>query len=416
MKHLHTLTFVVSTSVAVLAGAADAPHGVDARMRDLVYAADDAYRDGRYEEAADAFEEAYRVHPQAALLFNVGRCFEKVWLVKARESDLRRAVDAYRRYLAAVDRASAKSRHVEAELALERLSPALERLGVAAGAAVSSPTRPATRATRLMVGASVAGATVRIDDGPPKALPLLEPVSAGKHRVRIACAEHLEEDREVVVAEGELTPIHAEMRPSPGELVVRAPEGTAIYVDGRFAGRAPLPSPLRLAAGDHDVALLDSGRVPWGKRVAVTRASSLSLEGEPKRSAYRWASFGLAGLAVLAGAGAAYNAGTAIVRDVRIQRFLSSRERGDYLDERDLAAYADNVAVHEEAQSRALTFAIVTSVLGLGAAGLYFIDRPTVADVVYEHEPSPGAPSPPSVSLTPAVGVTGASLDVTVRF
>jgi hypothetical protein len=399
--------------------AADPSHAVDARVRDLVYAADDAYRDGRYEEAADAFEEAYRVHPQPALLFNVGKCHEKVWIIKAREGDLRAAVDAYRRYLAVVDRASPKSRHAEAELALERLSPALEKATPAAAGSSSLATKTPARATRLMVGASVAGATVRIDDGAPRPLPLLEQVTAGKHRVRIACTEHLEEDREVFAADGELTPVHAELRPSPGELVVRAPEGTAVYVDGRFSGRTPLTAPLRLAPGDHDVALLDGGRVPWGRRVAIARAASVTVEGEPKRSPYRWASFALAGLAVLAGGGAAYEATTAVLRDVRIQRFLASRERGDYLDERDLAAYADNVSVHDEAQSRALTLAIVSSVLGLGAAGLYFIDKPTVADVVYEHDAEPPAkatPVTPTVSLAPAFGATSAAIDVVVRF
>jgi hypothetical protein len=411
------LVAALVASLCAPASAADAPHAVDGRVRDLVYAADDAYRDGRYEEAADAFEEAYRVQPQAGLLFNVGKCHEKSWLIKARPADLRSAVDAYRRYLAVIDRTSSKSRHAEAELALERLSPALEKLAGAAGAATPAPARAPARATRLMVGASVAGATVRIDDGAPKALPLVEQVSAGKHRVVIACAEHLDEEREIVVAEGELTPIHAEMRPAPGELDVRAPEGTAIYVDGRFAGRAPLAVPLLVAAGDHDVALLEGGRVPWGRRVSVARAARAAVEGEPRRSAYRWAAFGMAGLAVLAGGGAAYNAGTAIVRDVRVQRFLASRERGEYLDERDLAAYADNVSVHDEAQARALLFAIVTSVLGLGAAGFYFIDRPTVADVVYEHDAAPAVEAPRArVSVAPSLGASSGSVDVTVRF
>lgn len=400
--------------VARAAAGAEPAHGPDARVRDLVYAADDAYRDGRYDEAADAFEEAYRVHPQAALLFNVAKCHEKSWLLRTREADLRAAVAAYRRYLAAVDRSSPKSRHGEAEIALERLTPAFDKLGAPAAAPLENP-KSAPRTTRLMVGASVVGASARVDDAPAKPLPFLEHVSAGKHRVRVTCPEYLDEDREVVVAEGELTPIHAEMRPAPGDLVVRAPEGTAIYVDGRFAGRAPLPAALRVPAGDHDVALLDGGRVPWGRRVTVARASNAVVEGAPKRSTYRWAAYGLAGLAVLAGAGAGYEAGTALVRDLRVRRFLTRREQGEPLGERDLANYASDVAAHEEAQSRALTFAIVTSVLGLGAAGLYFIDKPTVADVVYEHE-APANTDPPRVSVTPVFTTTGASIDFTLRF
>ncbi len=66
-------TVIVLCALALTAEAsAQQAHTVDTRVRDLVYAADDAYRDGRYEEAAEAFEEAYRLNPQAALLFNVG--------------------------------------------------------------------------------------------------------------------------------------------------------------------------------------------------------------------------------------------------------------------------------------------------------------------------------------------------------
>jgi hypothetical protein len=255
----------------------------------------------------------------------------------------------------------------------------------------------------------------RIDAGPERPLPILEQVNPGKHRVVVRCAEHVDDEREILATEGELTPMHAELRPAPGALFVRAPDGTAIYVDGRFEGRAPLTSPITLAAGEHDVAVLDSGLLPWGRRVTVGRATNVTIEGEPRRSTYRLVSYGLASAAVLSGATAAFFAGTSVVHDLRAQRFLQRREQGTYLDEADLASYANDAATHDESRGRALTFAIVTSVLTLGAAGLYFLDKPTVADVVYGRDDGP-AEGKPRTALVPSFGADSAALDLRMRF
>jgi hypothetical protein len=413
-------TVIVLCALALTAEAsAQQAHTVDTRVRDLVYAADDAYRDGRYEEAAEAFEEAYRLNPQAALLFNVGKCHEKQWLVKSAEAALRAAVDAYRRYLAVVDRASPKSRHGEAELALERLSPAFDRLANAANAKTSTeraaPAR--SRATRIMIGASVPGAHVRIDGGPERDLPLVEPVTPGQHHLLISCHEYLDEQRDVVVTEGELAPIHAELRAAPGRLFVEAPAGTGVYVDGRFVGRTPLVQPLVVEAGTHAVALLELGRSPWGRTVDVARASYATVVGEPRRSTFRWASFGLMGVAGISAAVAGYELGSSLAHGLWADRFLGKRARGEALTEGDLAAYTHDVDAHERARTNAFTFGTVASVLGLAAAGLYFIDRPTVADVVYEKDERGPATSPAaSAQVAPSFSSNGAAIDLTIRF
>jgi tetratricopeptide (TPR) repeat protein len=417
---LASLVLCVAATVAGPA-LAQQPHTVDTRVRDLVYAADDAYRDGRYEEAAEAFEEAYHLNPQAALLFNVGKCHEKRWLVKPAEVALRAAVEAYRRYLAVVDRSSPKSRHGEAELALERLTPAFERLAASTTkpATERAPAPRAARATRIMIGASVPGAQVRIDSGPSRDLPLVEPVAPGKHHLLISRNEYLDEERDVIVGEGELAPIHAELRPAPGRLVVDAPTGTGVYVDGRFVGRAPLAQPLVVDAGPHAVALLDLGRSPWGRTVDVARAGTATVAGDPRRSAFRWASFGLMGLAGVSAAVAGYEFGSSLAHGLWADRFLNKRSRGEVLTEGELAAYAHDVDAYESARTNAFTFGTTASVLGLAAAGLYFIDRPTVADVVYEKDeaaPAPSAASAPSARLVPSFVRGGASLDLSLSF
>lgn len=420
---MRSTAFMVAAALASVAaapsvGQAQQPHTVDTRVRDLVYAADDAYRDGRYEEAAEAFEEAYHLNPQAALLFNVGKCHEKRWLMKPVEAALRAAVDAYRRYLAVVDRASSKSRHGEAELALERLTPAFDRLAASAQAPVDkAPVPRAARATRIMIGASVPGARVSIDGDVLKELPLVAPVAPGAHHLIISRHEYLDEERDVIVGEGELAPIHAELRPAPGRLVVHAPPGTAVYVDGRFVGRAPVVEPVVVDAGTHAVALLDRGRSPWGRHVEVARAGTATVEGEPRRSPFRWASYGLMGLAGISAAVAGYEFGSSLAHGLWAERFRSKRARGEALFESDLAAYAHDVEAYDSARVNAFTFGTAASVLGLAAAGLYFVDRPTVADVVYEGDAKPAvAPTAPAVAVIPTVLTGGASLDIVLSY
>lgn len=416
----HRLAIAALLLLARAGVAQHAAANVDARVRDIVYAADDAYRDGRYEQAADAFDEAYRLKPQAALLFNIGKCHEKHWLISGREPSLQAAVDAYRKYLREIDRTSPKSRHVEAEQSLERLSPALDR-GPKSSAATQAVT-PAARTTRLMVGASVAGATVRIDGSTPRPLPLMEPVAPGPHDIVIARAEYVSDVRHVVVAEGELFPVHADLRPAPGSVSITTRDQAAIYVDGRFAARSPLAHPLSLEPGMHDVAILEAGRVPWGRRVDVPRAGALTVDGPLRLSAYRWTSYALMGLAGAFGAYASYEAGSALAHELWARRFLSQRDSQKVLTQDDLASYNHDASARDEARTQAFTYGTVASILGLAAAGLYFMDKPTVADVVYDRqdadgEKTPTAPKPATdLTITPHVTSNAGGVDLRLSF
>ena len=56
----------------------------------------------------------------------------------------------------------------------------------------------------------------------------------------------------------------------------------------------------------------------------------------------------------------------------------------------------------------------------LAAAGLYFIDKPTVADVVYDRDAADGVPVPaspaPELTVTPHLTSNSGTVDVTLRF
>ena len=400
------------------------PHTDDSRIHDIVFAADDAYRDGRYDAAVDAFEEAYRLRPQAGLLFNIGKCHEKNWVITARESSLASAVESYRRYLREVDRASPKSRHAETEMSLEHLAAALSRAG-RSGSDAPAPSRPFARTTRLMVGASVPGASCSIDGGAARSLPLLEPVQPGAHHVAISLNEYLDENRDVVVVEGELFPVHAELRPAPGRLRIHAKDGAGVYVDGRFSGRTPLAQPMVLEAGMHDVALLEAGRVPWGQRIEIGRASSVEVTGELKTSRFRWISYAIMTAAATCGAYASYQTGSAFAHQQWANKFLSRRLAGETLSDGHLASYNHDVRERDVAREQAYTFGTITSLLALAAAGLYFIDKPDLGEVIYKPDsaaprPAQGPAAKPAnehaLSLTPAVDGASMGLELRARF
>lgn len=63
----------------------------DARARKLFVKGDRAYADGRYEDAAKAFEKAYELSGRSSLLFNLGNAYERLH----RYQDAAEALDRY---------------------------------------------------------------------------------------------------------------------------------------------------------------------------------------------------------------------------------------------------------------------------------------------------------------------------------
>ncbi len=151
--------------------------------------------------------------------------------------------------------------------------------------------------------------------------------------------------------------------PTTGVVQVRSNvRGARIELDGEPSGRTPLPVPLVLPAGDHDLRLQADGYVPFQARVGVypgvttgvyadlvPRTVARSVRGTPL---WTWVA---AGLGVVA-AGASAWLGV---------RALGLRNDGDLQGARDVAARSD--------------LALGTALgLGLGAVVLYFVETRAV--------------------------------------
>jgi hypothetical protein len=77
---------------------------------------------------------------------------------------------------------------------------------------------------------------------------------------------------------GVLTESLGKARENLGEVTLAGgPAGAAVVVDRREIGRLPLPRPLRLIRGPHDVEVRFAGHEPWRQAVAVLGADKQTL-------------------------------------------------------------------------------------------------------------------------------------------
>lgn len=67
-----------------------------------------------------------------------------------------------------------------------------------------------------------------------------------------------------------------------GELTIIAPNGASIHIDNRDVGSAPLPGPVRIAAGVHTVRVIDSNMTLLEKEVRITGKGQRIVRAERK--------------------------------------------------------------------------------------------------------------------------------------
>src|SRR5438045_1261990 len=110
-----------------------------------------AYGAGRYLDAIQAFEEAYRVEPRPGILFSMAQAHKKQFAVDQKPDHVRAAVKAYREYLAKVTDGGHRA---DAAEALAQLDSIEQRLGANAPAqAIPVPAQKST--PRLMASSNV---------------------------------------------------------------------------------------------------------------------------------------------------------------------------------------------------------------------------------------------------------------------
>ncbi len=248
-----------------------------------------AYEAGRYLDAAHAFEEAYRLSKRPGLLFSLGQANRMEFFARSDPARLRDAVHYYKLY---VQQAPSGDRVKDATAALTTLAPLLEKLGDAA----SSPYAPAASGKpRVMISSPTEGAQITFD-GKRVSDPYMAEVAAGKHQVVLSAPGYKDYRREIVVDEKNgVPPLDIALEEKPARLVINAPEGADVTIDGRLQGTTPLP-PLGVASGTHFIAVTLNGHGAFSRTVALQRGEQKTLDAELHVTGQRTASWVLMGV------------------------------------------------------------------------------------------------------------------------
>jgi hypothetical protein len=340
--------------------------------RKLFEAGVQAYEQARYAEAAQAFERANQLAPRRArIVFALAQSLRRQYFLDQDGARLLRAVELYREYL---ELAPDANRAREARELLIELGPIAERLKGDTGA--PPPASAPARATVLFLHGRYPNARGRIDGGPLKRLPYSADVTPGRHKIHVEARGYQAADFDAIAVEGELVPVEARLRELAAVLILDAPSGASVDIDGRSFGSAPLAGALAVAPGRHVVTVTMRGRVAWRREVDLVRGGEQRLDAElATTSQRRLSGWFLIGSGVLVSTALATGA-VAVSTRADARDILARREETGVVTANDLREYN-----RLRDRSDALTVTTV-SVLVVGiAAGvtgglLYWLDTP----------------------------------------
>lgn len=354
----------------------------DAEAKRLFEAGSQAYDQGRYVLAIDAFEAAHKLAPRGVTAFSAAQAHRLQYSIDLDVRQLERAVELYRAYL---ELAPDGNRRGHAAEHLGTLVPILDRLKREHAAGVAARPSAAVR-TQVIVSSRTAGASVCVDGGKVELAPASFDVAPGRHRIEVSAPEFVTQAEETVAVAGSVVAINVALEPVPGQLEVQAPPGSRLLVDGRLVGTAPLARLVELRPGHHTVAATARGSQPFVREVELARGQKLGVTVQLRRTAQRWASYGMfaAGGALVAGTAVSW--GLALDKQTQAQAYLALPSRTQDEQDRYTALRAE--------RDQLVTAGIATGAIGVaaGALGLvlWLFDNPeapaaVVAPVVGDH-------------------------------
>lgn len=191
-------SFLLALLLAVTGTQAQAADAADrAAARKAFERGSRLYEQGRYAEAATAFEEAYRAVPNGVVLYNLGQCYEKL-------GELDKALTSYREYLRLVPKAEDREK-------VQTLIANLETR-------VDQAKRP-----KVTLSSEPAGAQVRLDGQERGQTPWNEQVEVGTHQLSLSLEGYQPLQRELEVRTGEPVQLQLVLAPDPKKASTTAP-------------------------------------------------------------------------------------------------------------------------------------------------------------------------------------------------
>lgn len=347
--------------------AAQQPSDLD-RAKASFKAGANAYAAGDYLAAIQALETAYEISPLPAIAFSLAQAERKQYFVKEEREHLERALQLFRRYLEQEPRGA---RREDARLAIAQLEPLL-----AATRPVELSAKQPQRPTRLMIVSEAPGAVISLDDQPAAASPLIREVTPGKHRARVRAAGYVDVEREVTAVAGELLLTEVRLTERPSVLYVWAPLGSDVYVDGVYIAPGGERISVPLAAGAHQLSVLQKGRRMVRRDLRIergrTHTEQVTLEPTTQRMLSEFLFMGGGGAL---GASLVLSA-LAVRSENKAEQFLGDR-RQHGVSAAQLVAYEASLV--ERNRYRTAAVVGVAGSFGMFITGLFLheLDRPS---------------------------------------
>lgn len=349
-----------------------APNLEDAKT--YFHAGKQAYAAGEYLSAARAFQTAYDAAPKPLILYSMAQALRLQYAIDAKAKHLFRARQLYQLYLKNDPRGSRRQDallHIQSIDSLVARLPRSERRRLAQAVPDARQETP----TQIMISSQTEGAVATLDGGAAKAVPIIQEVPPGKHRVKVEGPGYFPKTIEAVAVAGRLVVAEVNLDPRPAELSVTGANGAELRLDGRFAGELPLSESIELSSGKHFLEVSRNGHYPFAQELHLGRGESRTVTTELKPTNQRQLSYylmaaGAVGLAAGAGGwtwSAITHGQVNTLENTRNARSLSEAERDRYND-----------LLDREGRLRTWgTIGVGTAVVlgGIGAL-LYLIDRP----------------------------------------
>jgi tetratricopeptide (TPR) repeat protein len=290
------------------------------RARRLFDAGQSSYKIGDFKSAIQAFEQAYAIDPRPALLFSIGQAHRRQYFVDNRAGHVAVAIQNFREYLAKVE---SGGRRADAVLALNELQPLALTLEIEGRL---QPLEDEAPETRLVLSTPAEGATVSIDGGAAKPLPMSVVLPAGSHALRVEAPGYVAVTREINVVEGGVTALDLVLEGLPAQVAIEGPSGATVSVDGKVEATLPLAAPLPVSAGERRIRVAMNGHLEFAQTVDLGRGQPVSLAAD-----LAWTDQRKAALGLLLGGGALFVGGAAL-GGVALARHLDASSIKDDID------------------------------------------------------------------------------------
>ncbi len=364
------IRFLILSLLLLMSASVSAAPKVKAKpqVKALYRAGAQAYEQGKFEAAIEAFETAYGIQPLPQLLFSAAAAHRRQYAADGGVQHLHTALANYRKYLAEV---KTGGRRVDAAKAIETLQSKVRE--------DDEPTdgEKKAKATRLMVTTTSKTATLALDDKAAVAMPFVEQVEPGPHVLLIKAPGYRDVRREVVAVEGAVVAIEVPLAELPAQLMVNSSRGGDLLVDGSAHGSLPLPSPIKLPAGARNVVVLSRGSEAFVQAVTLERGKTFSLDVVTTTTKQRTTSYAVMGTSVAGFIAGGVLGGLAHKQQSTAQGILDARTAGSQRTEADRLDYNAAIAARDDLRTSATVALGSAAAVGVAGFLLYLLDVPT---------------------------------------